>query len=243
MKTSVLLIVASLIVLAIAAYASTPAQPPAQLTVPLEALPIELRQAGDRGGIYYGDLLITNNGQTVCFDDFQSATLSGWDCHDAKRERFQSGLSACLYLNYLGKSVSEASHTAAIDQPGLVEASVWVWLPPTEEQVDPSETDLNLYSELESFGVGVETDVKAKAYWVTLGWNKNDGDGAGAKSKTALLKPGKWARLTLRLDYKAKQATALLNNAPVASMPFTPTNLQPIYHMSFWGWLGNKKAN
>lgn len=221
-----------------------PAVPPAKLVPPPADLPVELRARGDRGGIYFDDILLTNNGNAVVFDDFESGNLSGWlTTNDATVESSSSGPRAsCLYLNHQADVVSEAFHAIFMEDPGVVELSAWVWLPPADEQGPAKFTNLMLYSrDGDNIAAGVKVDRQQTGYLITLHWNRHDGDHKDAVSNGSVLKPGKWARLMLRLDKGSETASALLDGVTQASFPYVSSNFATMRQMSVWGWLGAVK--
>ena len=214
-----------------------------KLVPPPANLPVELRRKGDRGGIYFDDILLKNDGRAVFFDDFQSGGLSLWpSADDARVECSGSDSKACcLYLNQRGPVVSDAFHVVSVQHPGVVELSAWVWLPPTSEQI-PAFTSLNLYSSgNDTAGVGVQVDSKSRGYRIRLQWNRSDGDDKEIESKTVVLRPGKWARIALRLDAGTKKMSALLDGVPKVSFHYAPANFGKIDMLSVWGWLGARK--
>lgn len=226
---------------------TSPPKPPAKpmrvfsgkLTPPPASLPLELREKGNKGGIYFDDILLKNNGKAVFFEDFQG-DLSRWPRKDNAGVETSNSKAACLYLNNV---VSEAFHEASITQPGLIELSAWVWLPPATEQVRRTFTDLNLYSgtSCDNIGAGVQVDEKAKGYCIRLQWNRSDGDDKEVVTQSSVLQPGKWARLALHLDSKTQQASALLDGVPQVSFHYAPANFKTIDCLSAWGSLGDAK--
>jgi probable HAF family extracellular repeat protein len=216
-----------------------------KLIPPPADLPVELRTKGDRGGIYFDDILLTNDSKPVFFDDFQSGDLSGWSKQNDAKVESSASKAYCLFLNFQGPAQLATSHNILVQNPGVIELSAWVWLPPASEQEFLTSTSLYRYSSGsdDNISVGVQEDSR-DGYIVTLRWYRSNGDDKQVKSQGSVLKSGKWARLTLRLDKGSENASVIFNGVTQASFHYAPYNFRTINKISAWGSLGsiNKAA-
>jgi probable HAF family extracellular repeat protein len=212
-----------------------------KLLPPPASLPIELRGRGDRGGIYFDDILLTNNGKVVFFEDFQGISMLS-SLPSGHKARGQSAVSkaCCLYLT---TGVSDMGQVISIQHPGVIELSAWVWLPPASEQAASTFTYLRLYSASshDAIGVGVQEDGRGKGYFVKLLWNRSDGDDKEVQSKGSALQSGRWARLKLRLESASGKASAILDNVTQASVHYAPSNFRTFSRIFIMGCLAAAK--
>jgi hypothetical protein len=194
------------------------------------------------GGIYFDDLSVTNNGTSVFSDNFDDGSISDWTPKNDAALSSSVARSAqySVYLNQWGSTVADAFHSVSIATPGVVEASVWVWLPPTQEQYRPTSTYIYLYSgnPSDNMYAGIELRDGETGYRVKLGWNGVPGD--SARTSSVVLAPQTWAKLTLRLNAASGNSTAyaLLNDQTQLSFWYTPSTWTSVNKVSFWGWLG-----
>jgi len=210
----------------------------------LLAVPAAVHAAG---GMYFDDFTVTNGGTSVLFDDFNDGSISDWQPqhYALTSSQVSHSPSYSMYLNWHGGSVSDAFHQMSIQQPGLVAASAWVWLPPVREQYNWSHniisfTGIYLYSgssDNNSFA-HVELRPGETSYRIYLGWNNFGGQGATATS-SAILAPQTWALLSLQMDRTSGTAAAYLNGAECLSFAYDPSHFTSFDGVSAWGWLGD----
>ncbi len=214
------------------------------------AMLVGLSSAYAAGGIYFDDVIVGNDRTVVFADNFDDGNASDWTSkNDATVTAGQCNSKPySLHLNCHGRVVSQAYHLLPIRVSGLVEAHARVWLPPVQEQYawhhkTTSSTNLVLYSResSDSISAGVELRPGELGYRIHLRWNESDG-GSGAKVCTdkVVLKPGRWALLSLYLDSATGRAFACLDGKDQVSVIYNPLKFSSIIRMAFWGRLGDR---
>lgn len=209
------------------------------------------------GGIYFDDLLVTNDSYEVMSDDFNDGNLSYWWYHVmAKPSRAQSHSPAySVHLNQLGDSVSLAACAARdfdILNPGIVEMSSWVWLPPVNEQGSEqihsgAATYMLLYSKnsIDNFGCLVGLLGEDTSYRLYLKWNENstpNGSINHSRESAIRITPEVWTKLSLRADRSTGMVSGYIDGTKFAEFAYNQENFTSFRGISYWGYLGGNNA-
>ncbi len=206
--------------------------------------------AAGGGGMYFDSLSVTNGGQVVFLDDFDDGNISDWrEIQDVYMAPRQGKLGSCVYVNRRNPSrIARAFHSVLLDRPSAVEVSAEVYLPSPRHQYnwDGSRTmwtGIIVYSGSTEDHVcaAVELCPKHDAYRARvqrLDSSKKSSSFLSLSPKD-VVQPGRWARMTLRLDPKAGTAAFLLDGTQVARTSYAPERFQSIKGLALQGDLGD----
>lgn len=199
------------------------------------------------GGIYFDDFSVTNGGSSVFADNFDDGDVSDWQLMKDAWSSSDHAYSAprSMFLNWhVGGGPSQASHPIGIVSPGVVEASSRVWLPPVQEQYYwrlNASTSAGMYlhsgnTASDLYGV-IALSPGDTSYRLELGWNR---PGGGVSTcTTAVLSPGTWGLLSLKMDPNASTARLYLDDVEKCVLTLDAAYFQSYAGVSLSGTLGS----
>jgi hypothetical protein len=182
------------------------------------------------GGVYVDNVRVTNDGQNAFLDNFDTGKLVGWT--NATTAQVVCDRSNCsMLLNKHVFCAAGAFHPLAIENPGVVDTSMDLYVTPAAEQYDCHKKNLpcifyiTLYS---SVTTGKRTDdilgaglsLAPNAQGCNVGFKSNKQCLCKSWTTTPVVPAGQWVTLTFRLDAVNGRATIFVNARQVISIPY-----------------------
>jgi hypothetical protein len=186
------------------------------------------------GGICVDNVQIKNDGNVVFSKNFDDGNISDWtDLSDVSLFTVQQKPpSRSLWMNNHGKATAMAQHKLDLTPVGTTEFTAAVYIAPAEQQYEWRKDEVSTFSMALDYrvtpNVGADSlRIDVMLYPKDLSCKVSALRNSSKVNKFKMtqqpvLPTGKWAYLTLRLDATAATATACLNGAPVASIPYDP---------------------
>lgn len=187
------------------------------------------------GGAYIEDVVVTNNGQNVFFDNFNSGNLSKWtNINDAQMFYYTPNIAQyCLFLNKQHEAPATATHAATIENPGRVEFRSYSSLTPSEEQYDWQKRGACQLSFAIVSASSPDKVVRCYAYLNPLQHASNAGistsrTATGTITTKAIIDANKWMHYRMIMDPKTRTATFYLDGSRMASTKYNPDDFRSI---------------
>ena len=199
------------------------------------------------GGIYIDNLKITNNGKVIFSDSFDGGKLVGWTkMTDASwipdGPNTQKG---ALLLNKHGSVAATAYHGLSSGQSlGVVEMSAEVFCTAPSEQYGwavrkgACGTFFRLYSGSSNATIEAKVQLNPCQTSYQLGITAMNSQ-QGTYSKLPVLRPAKWATITLRLDPRSATATFFLDGRAFVSARYNPQQFRSLKEIGIVTGLGD----
>jgi len=201
------------------------------------------------GGVYVHNVRVTNDGQTAFFDGFDTGKLVGWT--KTSGAGVVCDRSNCsLLLNKHVYCAAGGFHPLAIDNPGVVDTSMYLYVTPATQQYDCRKKGLSctfyvtLYSSVASgrrtdeiLGAGVTLQPNGQA--CNVGFRSLKKCLCKYWTKTPVLPVGQWVQLTFRLDTTRGRAAILVDGSEAISMPYDRGPNPPIREIGLCSGFGD----
>lgn len=216
----------------------------------------------NRGGVYFDDVSLTNNGTKIFSDDFNSGQITVWSHPRPLVTLFRyasNPVNYCVYLNRMIDINTYMSRMPKCGNVGALEFKALVYLPGNQEQWNSmhgsrDRTRINIMTGRNEdwFYVAIDGNPRETGYRVQLTHvnprekNTQPGGcgGAGADYKTSgpVIPPATWVELVFKLDPAAKTAAVSVNGRSVVSGPYDPSLIHSLSLFDLCTWMGDRQA-
>jgi hypothetical protein len=208
------------------------------------------------GGIFLRDLRVSNNGNSVFFEDFNAEELCGWNTVNTgawTTEAPGEPAKFCLYLNRETDENAGVARKIECSKVGTLEISAYVYCPAPEQQWAythgaRSRTRIDLETKRGEHGFYLTIDLNPgeTGYRVGLVHMKPElremGNGVEKyESQGVVITPQKWTHLSFKLNPSARTATVSVDGKPQVSCEYSPDKISSVDYVDLTTWMGDQE--
>jgi hypothetical protein len=210
-----------------------------------------------RGGVYFEDVSVINDGKAVLNDNFNTGKLDDWRvvrplCTTVGSD--DRPPNYCLYMNRLNDINTGVTRKVTCDNVRTLEVKAAVFLPSPQEQwgythrrMERTRIDLNTFREEQWFYIAIDLNPGQPGYSVQLVYIKPElhepcGGGEKYDSRGPVIAPNQWSLVSFKLDPSKKSATVYVNGQAVVSCNYDPSRIHKLTNLDLTTWMGDKEV-